>query len=161
MTIHNIIKEQVLMGKKPKNIGFALAKITTEQFAILENNFKEESEIKIQVNIRFAADNKSKLIGVFTTFTFETNQRQFLIIEVGCHFNIESEAWENMFIEESNLLKIPKGFLRHLSVITVGTTRGILHAKTENTPFNKFHLPTINVAELIKEDSVFQFDSKD
>lgn len=149
------------MDKEPKNIGFALTKITTEQFAILENNFDKDYEIKIHVNIRFAADNKSKLVGVFTTFTYETNQKQFLIIEVGCHFNIEPQAWEGMFTEESNQLTVPKGFLRHLAVITVGTTRGILYAKTENTPFNRFYLPTINVADLIQNDNVFQFDVKD
>jgi len=32
------------------NIGFALAKITTEQFAIIENNFKNKAEIKLHIN---------------------------------------------------------------------------------------------------------------
>jgi hypothetical protein len=45
-----------------------------------------------------------------------------------------------------------------MGMITVGTCRGILHAKTENTKFNQFLIPTINVAELIKEDSVFEFN---
>jgi len=146
------------MDKKPINIGFALSRITTEQFALIEDNFESGYEVKIHVNIRFAADNKAKLVGVFTKFTFETNQKQFLIIEVGCHFNIEPKAWEDMFVEESNQLTIPKGFLRHLTLITVGTARGILHAKTENTPYNKFYLPTINVADLIKQDNVFEFN---
>ena len=35
--------------------------------------------------------------------------------------------------------------------MTIGTTRGILHAKTEGTCFNKYVLPTINVTEIIKE----------
>lgn len=148
------------MDKKPKNIGFALAKITTEQFATIESNFDDNSEIKLHINFRFAADETKKMVGVFATFTFETNQKQFLIIEAGCHFAIEPEAWTKMLDIETNKLTVPKGFLQHMAMLTVGTTRGILHAKTENTCFNKYYLPTINVANMIKEDNVFQFDDK-
>ena len=62
-----------------------------------------------------------------------------------------------MLEQESNLLKVPKGFLSHLAVLTIGTTRGILHAKTEGNCFNKYVLPAINVTEIIKEDAIFSF----
>ena len=45
--------------------------------------------------------------------------------------------------------------MTHLIVLTIGTVRGILHAKTEGTKYNSYILPTINVAELIKTDIVF------
>ena len=45
-------------------------------------------------------------------------------------------------------------------MITVGTLRGVLHAKTENTEFNEFFLPTINVTDLIKEDIRFNLDDQ-
>lgn len=148
------------MDKKTVNIGFGLSKITTEQFAIIENNLVEPSEININMNFRFAADDEKKLVGVFVTFTFESNKKQFIIVEAGCHFSIAPDSWETMMKPETNELKVPKGFLQHMAVITVGTTRGILHAKTENTCFNKYHLPTINVANIIKEDSIFKFEKK-
>lgn len=146
------------MDNKVDKIGFALARITTEQFAIIENNFDDKAEIKILIKFRFAADSEKKLVGVFTSFVFETNQRQFLIIEGGCHFSIEPGSWDEMLNTQENRLVIPKGFLQHMAMLTVGTTRGILHAKTENTLFNKFHLPTINVANMIKEDRPFDFE---
>lgn len=142
------------------NIGFALAKVTTEQFAVIDSNFQRGAEIKLHVNFRFGADDKQKVIAVFNSFTFETNEKQFLIVEAGCHFAIAPESWERMFDSKLNKLVVPKGFLQHMGVLTVGTCRGILHAKTENTGFNQFHIPTINVAELIKEDNVFDFDVK-
>lgn len=148
------------MDNKSTNIGFALAKITTEQFATIEDNIDSIGETRINMNFRFAADDKQKLVGVFTTFTFESNQKQFLIIEAGCHFIIVPEAWEKMYTAETNELTVAQGFLQHLAMLTVGTTRGILHAKTENTCFNKYLLPTINVANIIKNDNVFKFDSK-
>ncbi|MBL7111190.1 MAG: hypothetical protein ISS19_04535 [Bacteroidales bacterium] len=147
-------------SKETKNYKFALARVTTEQFAIIESNLLEKAEIRIQSNIRFGADYEKKLIAVFSSFFFETNEKQFLIVEGGCHFAIEPNTWNKMFGKEKFELIVPKEFIQHLTVITVGTTRGILHAKTENTDFNKYHLPTINVAQLVNTDSKFQFDQK-
>lgn len=139
-------------------INFVLAKVTTEQFAIIEDNFENDSDIKLQINFRFAADNIQKVIAVFNSFVFEANTKQFLLIEAGCHFAIAPDSWDKIHNKDSNKLVVPSGFLQHMGMITVGTCRGILHAKTENTRFNQFHLPTVNVAELIKEDSVFEFN---
>lgn len=150
---------QGLMDNKPKNIGFALTKITTEQFAAIEDNLVSETDIQIQVNFRFAADDKQKLVGVFSAFTFESNQKQFLIIEAGCHFAIDPDSWSKMMDSENKKLTLTKGFLQHMAMLTVGTTRGILHARTENTSFNKYHLPTINLERLINKDNVFHFDT--
>lgn len=45
-------------------------------------------------------------------------------------------------------------------MLTIGTTRGVLHSKTENTPFNSFLLPTLNVMELVKKDVVFKLEGE-
>ncbi|VAW21357.1 hypothetical protein MNBD_BACTEROID01-1333 [hydrothermal vent metagenome] len=145
------------MEKQDNKVSFALAKITTEQFATIESKFCETDDIKLQANFRFAADKENKLVGVFANFTFECGQEAFIIIEAGCHFKIKPESWEKLLKSDDNTLVIPKGIIQHLAVITVGTTRGILHAKTENTSFNQFYIPTINMAEMIKQDSVFEF----
>jgi len=47
--------------------------------------------------------------------------------------------------------------MTHLSVMTVGTARVVLHTKTEGTFFNRFLLPTINVPELVTDDIQFVF----
>ena len=54
-----------------------------------------------------------------------------------------------------DIYKLPSGFVCHLAMLAIGTARGVLHAKTENTLFNKYLIPTINVAELIKDDIIF------
>lgn len=140
-----------------KNIGFALIKITTEQFAIIEENFKNGAEIKLHINFRFAADNEQNVVAVFNSFVFETEDKPFLLIEAGCHFAIAPDSWEGMYDKEQDKLIVQKEFLQHMGMLTVGTSRGILHAKTENTNFNQFHIPTVNIAELIKKDSEFVF----
>jgi hypothetical protein len=42
-------------------------------------------------------------------------------------------------------------------MLTIGTTRGVLHAKTEHTLFNQYLLPTINVNDIVKEAVEIEF----
>ena len=145
------------MDHKSKQIGFVLKRVSTEQFAIIEDAFTKDGKIRVGTNIRFGSDEKTRMIAVFSSFTFECNKKPFLLIETGCHFEISDESWAQMLSLESNTLTVPAGFIRHLAMLTVGTTRGVLHAKTEDTPFNQFVLPTINVSEIIQQDSIFKF----
>jgi hypothetical protein len=146
------------MDKKTNSIGFSLKKVSTEQFAIIEEGFNDKGKIRLNTSLRFAADDIQKYVAVFTSFTFDSDQKPFLIIEASCHFSIKDPAWNEMLKTDINTLVIPRGFLCHLAMLTVGTSRGILHAKTEGTCFNKYVLPTINVTEIIKEDASFSFN---
>jgi hypothetical protein len=141
------------MDNKPQ-IGFALNRITTEQFAVFENVFDEREEININAEVRFGADYESKVIAAFALFKFEQNQSVFLLIEASCHFNIDDNAWKS-FSDAEHKLKVDKGFLSHLAMFTVGTARGILHSRTEGTRFNEYCLPTINLSEMITNDAFF------
>lgn len=145
------------MEKPAISIGFSLKKVSTEQFAIIEEGYNEKGKIRINTSFRFAADDIQKYIAVFTSFTFDSDNKLFLLIEASCHFSIKDAAWSDMLKPDINTLIVPKGFLCHLAMLTVGTSRGILHAKTEGSCFNKYVLPTINVTEIIKEDASFSF----
>lgn len=145
------------MEKKAKSIGFSLKRVSTEQFAIIEEGFNNKGKIRVNTSFRFAADDKSKYMAVFASFVFDSNEKPFLIVEASCHFSIKETAWNDMINTDLRTLVVPKGFLTHLVMLTVGTSRGILHAKTEGTSFNKYVLPTINVSEIIKSDASFTF----
>jgi hypothetical protein len=140
------------MSKEKNGVGFSLAKINTMQFAIIKDSFKEGLPVNIDLNIKFGLNVEHKVISVFFTFKLLQEKNPFLIIEVGNYFNIDGDSWSNFINENNNTITFPKGFASHLVLLTIGTTRGVLHSKTENTPFNKFVLPTINVNELIKSD---------
>jgi hypothetical protein len=141
------------MKKNNTQVGFALQGIKTEQFAIFEENYAPKKETGLGTELQFKLDQTNKQIGVFIGFEFMQGKKVFLKIQVSCHFKIEESSWTS-FVQE-NSLTVPKGFLAHLAMITTGTTRGVLFAKTEATPFSKFIVPTLNVAEMIKEDASF------
>ncbi len=140
------------MDEAKIKIGFALSKITTEQFAIIEDCFDNEKDINLVTSVKFGLDKENKVIVVFAGFKFEQNNCPFMVLEVSCQFEINDEAWNLFLNNESKELNVPKQFIKHLVVLTVGTARGVLHSKTENTPYNKYFLPTINVNDLVKDD---------
>ncbi len=136
-------------------VEFSIAKVSTAQFAIIEEAFQEEVPINLNTNIRFAIDRNSRIVAVTCQFKFEQKGIPFLKVEVSSHFLISPDSWKNFLKDDVNTV-IPKGFMTHLGMITVGTARGVLHTKTEGTRFNEFILPTINVMDMIKEDVSFK-----
>jgi len=143
------------MENSIKQIPFNLRKISVEQFAIIDNVFSEDAgKVNISTGLAFGLDKDTRMIAVFVKINFLQNEKLFLILETACHFQIENPSFESFINAESDRYTIPNGFASHLAVISVGTARGILHAKTENSPLNRFMLPPINLTELIKEDVV-------
>jgi hypothetical protein len=134
-------------------ISFGLRKITTEQFAIIESAFdKDNQNIQIGNGLRFGFNLEKRVITVLLSVQFNQDKGPFLLLEIGCLFEIIPEHWKTLYDEDTKEIKIPIALVRHLVVLAMGTLRGVLHAKTENTPFNMFLLPTINVTEMVKED---------
>lgn len=132
-------------------VGFALRQIVTKQFAIIDDVYTDGSEVNSSIEIQFAADVESRIISAIVGVKMSSNENLFLLISVSCIFQIKEESWRQ-FDFGDNYFSVPKEFLSFLVMHTVGTTRGILHSKTEGTKYNQFILPPINVTELIKDD---------
>lgn len=146
------------MAENQLPIGFVLADIHTEQFAIIETAYKESEAENIQLHssFKFGFNEADKAILASPRFSFEQDSTSFLILEVACIFKIEDASWLKIYNEKAKSATLSKGFAAHLAAISVGIARGVLHAKTEQTPFTKFMLPLINVAENITEDVVLK-----
>lgn len=143
--------------KNNNQITFALRNITTEQFAIIENAFEKSIEnVELGNSLRFGFNLEKRIVTVLVTVNFSQDKGPFLILEIGCYFEIIEQHWDNLYNPELEEIKLPMEIARHLVVLAMGTLRGVLHAKVENTPFNMFILPTINVTELVKEDIVIK-----
>lgn len=135
-------------------IGFNLTKINTLQFAIIEDAFNADlDKFNIETNLGYGVDSENSSILSLVKIQYEQNKVPFLIIEVSCEFDVAKDFWKEF--ESDKSITIPKGFMAHLAMITVGTTRGVLHEKTKNTKFNEFVLPTIDVAKMIEKDGEF------
>ena len=91
-------------------------------------------------------------------FSFEKKEGQpFLILEVKAFFEIEKKDFKNKVKQDDGSYLVAKGLAVHFAVLAVGSARGILHAKTEDSIYNDYLLPTIDVKQMVEEDVVFKF----
>lgn len=136
---------------KIKPISFDLIKIDTIQFAVISDSFREDCEIKLFPEFKVGADDKLRTVttGFEAKFTCEGNV--FIILEISCNFQLEEKSFQQLFVEKERL-SLPRDFITHLMMLTIGITRGVLYEKLKATEFKDFYLPSINLKDLIKED---------
>ncbi len=130
---------------------FTLARLITLEFALIDKNYKEKKPINVNANLSFAAVEKHRVIAVGAKFQFEIDNQPFIVIKVEGQFVVPKETWDSLMKEDEKVI-VPKQFMAHLAMLVVGSSRGVLHAKLENTAFNQFLIPTINVQSMIQED---------
>lgn len=135
-----------------KNISFGISKISTEQFAIIPEAHLNGAKIQIMHEMLFGIDKINKIIIMKKLARFQhLESSPFMQIEVACHFNINPNDWDKIKKNDSDGILIPKDFSLHLGMIVIGVLRGVLHAKTENSIYNQYPFPTIDVTKLIPE----------
>lgn len=140
--------------KEEQPILFHLQRIVTEQFAIIPEYLKDSGEVKINVAFRFGSIKSQKMIAVLAKCTFEMEEKAFIILECNCQFKIEENWWEQHSNTDGSIT-FPRAFIIYIGTIAVGTLRGVLHSKTENTPYNNFVLTAVNVDSILTEDVTF------
>lgn len=133
--------------------AFRLIGITTEEFATFRENYDADNpKLEIGLNVQIKANQQNHLVGMFTRFTFNQKDSTVLILESACHFKIEEDFWKSIHEEQEIIL--PPDFATHLLVLSVGTARGIIHAKKpgwlENLVLTTLDVSTIFANEEIK-----------
>ncbi|MCM1151184.1 MAG: hypothetical protein NC209_05570 [Alistipes sp.] len=131
-------------------VRFGLRAITVEQFAMLfEPTNQNDTSLDISLSIKGNYDDRA--VALTLTIRFVQKNRPFLLLENTCHFLVHEEDWNRLSKGNTVDVKLPKKVMTNLFSIAVGTARGILHAKTEQTPYNRFFLPLLDAAEMINE----------
>ena len=135
-----------------KEIKYLMKGISIEQFA---TPFKPESEkFAINLSIPIKTNFTEHTLAVGANVQFMENDKTFLIAEVFCHFLIDADCWNELSANETEDVVLPKGFINNLASIAVSTTRGVICAKTENTPFAPFFLPLFLINSKDGEDVI-------
>lgn len=125
--------------------------IHADQFATLVKELPDK-DLGFNVDISYKYANKGKVVACSVKFTFTSKEEKILIIETTCDFEIEENSWAD-FVKDSTVT-IPKNLLEYFAVHTIGTTRGIMYCKTENTSFNRLIIPPLNVTGMVQNDLV-------
>lgn len=138
-------------------LGFAFSGIRTISFAIIDTAYKKSGETNLLTGIGFGLDKDDYAITCNARFAFEKKKDQpFLLLEIQTIFQIEENDFITKIKQDEDTFLLTKNLAVHFAVLTIGSARGILHAKTENTIFNEILLPTIDVNVMIEEDIFFK-----
>ena len=130
--------------KETKGIQFNLRGVSIDQFA---TPFEPTTDnIEVNVSIPIKTNYQEHAIAVGANIQFVEDGKVFIIAEVFCHYLIEQECWKRLSDSDSKDVVLPKEFINNLSGIAIGTVRGVLCAKTENTPFSKFFVPLVMIS---------------
>lgn len=139
-----------------KIIKFQIVGIRTEQFAIIQEAYKPNLGYMINHELSFGLDKPNQVVQVTKTAKFlHKESLPFLILSVSCLFKVDDESWAQLVDENSIPITLPRDFAIHLAMTTIGTLRGVLHAKTEYTPFATFIIPTVDASLLVPNPLIF------
>lgn len=132
-------------------LRFKMTRINIEQFAMLGDDPKQIKEFSIEVGFKYAVE--SRHLAVVFGFSFDTESEKAVVLKVCCEFLINKDDWDAALSDGK--YTIPATTLQYLASQTVGASRGILHCKTEGSPFSSMIIPPINLTELVSEDLTF------
>ena len=133
-------------------VRFKMFKISVVQFAILNNEVADGYKIQTNAEIKHTMDGSAIAVGM--TFSFENEGRKDMVLQVMCEFQIHPDDLKGM--TSGDTVTIPKETVDFFIAQTVGTARGVLHCKTEGTPFNGVILPPMNVTGMINSDLIIK-----
>ena len=132
---------------------FRMFRINVAQFATLTKELPT-GELGFNVELSYKYANEGRIIACSTKFDFTSKSEKVLVIEVVCEFEIADEDWATF--TQGDTIVIPKDLLKFFAVHTIGTTRGIMYCKTENTSFSKIIIPPLNIAEMVQGDMIIK-----
>ncbi|MFT6334278.1 MAG: hypothetical protein ACJATI_001015 [Halioglobus sp.] len=143
-------------------IDYAIKAIETKNFDINYDNYDrniEGSTFDLQTN--YFADDELFIVKLsHTLIIFQAENAPIATLEVDYTFKILEEQWQELYNEDGALI-IPQGLVMVFYNIAIGTTRGILHAKLEKTPFSTYYIPPVVLQDAVKSDLSFEFKNED
>ncbi len=126
-----------------KDIKYLLRGVSINQFA---TPFEPSSnDFVVNVSIPIKTNYQEHAIAIGANVQFVEKGKVFIIAEAFCHYQIEPTCWNELSAADTVDVVLPKDFINSLAAIAISTVRGVLCAKTENTPFAKYFLPLIMI----------------
>lgn len=135
-------------------IPFRIFKIENDPIELHADLVDKNSIIEFSFQVSFNGDLKNRIIGCKTDYVFKQKDTIISSLTVYCYFMIEKEFVKSKTV--NNKLELSKDFLRYLATISVGTARGIQHAKTQGTDLNSMVIPPINLVSMDIQDFVIE-----
>jgi len=134
-----------------ETIPFRIFKIENDPIELHADLAEHDlSDVEFGFQVAFNGDLAAGIVGCKTHYMFRQKDQIVSSLTVYCYFTIDP-SYINKEVK-NNALVLQKEFLRYLATISVGTARGIQHAKTQGTILNSLVIPPINLMNLDIQD---------
>ncbi|MBD5215508.1 MAG: hypothetical protein HDS78_03180 [Bacteroidales bacterium] len=125
------------------NIKYNLRGVSVEQFATLFEPTSDRVNLNVEIPIKTNYADRAFAVGA--NIQFLEDDKPFLVAEAMCHYQIEEKCWLELSNDGTTDVVIPAQLMDTLTRIAIGTVRGAICVKTENTPFAKYFMPIIEI----------------
>lgn len=141
-----------------RQILYKYVKVETEQFAIFEENIKQDvTDSTFQVETYFSFNQAQGVLANCMMVIVLQQSSVVLKIAMVDYFKIAEESLSAL--TNDNRIEFPQSFLQQLASLSFGTLRGVLVAKTEGTKLNNLILPPTYIGNLIDKNWGVYVDS--
>lgn len=134
-------------------IIYRYCKIELEQFAILEETYQSDmDDTQIQTGVQFSYDQDQHIICCDTSVILLQGDKTLLKTQLKSYFDLQPESVEAL--KEDGAIVFDEPLLIQFASLSYGSLRGVIYAKTLNTPFNNFILPPVYFSSIIDKPFV-------
>lgn len=140
-----------------KNVSIRLSSIQESKFLYntdFDYSLFQEQFLQIEFNMTTSLTLDQNLFHLEVIVKYR--HQDSVLLEVGALFNFEIIPLSSVLIKQNNKSLLPENVLMNMMNTAIGTIRGIMFLKTQNTALEKFILPLLPanaIAELVKNHS--------
>ncbi len=125
-----------------KFVQLELTNFTTFEEIYIEDN----EDIEISNKFQFAYDFENNLVWCTTSVIFSKATGTLLNAELSSYFMLDKQSAE-LLKDEDNIV-LPPELLAQFASLSYGSMRGVIYAKTMDSPLRKIILPPNNVSNV-------------
>lgn len=140
-----------------KNVSIKLSSIQESKFLYnTDFNYSLLQEQLLQIELDMTTNSTLDKNLFHLGVNIKYLHKDIVLLEVGVLFNFEVVPLTSVLITINGKSSFPENILMNMLNTAIGTTRGIMFLKTQNTPLKKFILPLLPanvIASLMKHHS--------
>lgn len=127
---------------------YRYSRLHLEQFAIFEENYKPgNNDIEFQAEVQYSFDIEQSILCCTITEKITDKESPLIKAELNSYFDIQPESVSAL--KHDNKIMFPPSLLVQFASLCYGSLRGVIYAKTLNTPLNKYVIPPVYFANTI------------
>lgn len=137
-------------------IRYRYCKIELEQFAIFEDTCPDDlKDTDLRTAVQFSFDPEQHIICCCISVTLLHDSKILLKCQLNSYFDIDPESVDKA-IRQDKLYIFDIPALIQFASLCYGSMRGVIYAKTMNTPFNMFILPPVYFSSMIDKPFIVE-----